>query len=75
MITSPRLPLSGGQCHVLEVDVKIMKCSDLAKYLPQVMDVDDYGDDIQKLRGNEFTPIEFAVNLRVFHLIRKQNQW
>ena len=42
---------SGAQRRVLDVHVKVMKCSDLAKFLPEVMDIEDYGEDIQKLKG------------------------
>ena len=42
---------SGEQHHVLEVHVKVMKCNDLASFLPRVMDAEDYGEDIQKLKG------------------------
>ena len=46
-----------------------MKSSDLTNFLSKVMDIEDYGEDIQKLRGNDIYYHRFAVNIHVFHLI------
>ena len=57
MFTSQRVPLMflvvhSAVEHVLEVHVKAMKSIELTNFLSKVMNTEDYGEDIRKLRGN-----------------------